>query len=232
MKLTIFAPALAAASLAQAVTTPEDRKGNFTVALFADSQGDACGANDISSAISLTTSSVPVSFTCFNVTDIFSHSNNSTTGFQSGRANYHDVGEQRNGVAWLLQNQHLYDNQANYSRVWYSQSNASRVEPGKAGKWVFYTYALSNCAQLAEGRPSRPNDHPWYETSCQTAVDGQCRLTPGPIVSFAISTAVQYNPSHGGCATWAKLGAASTLRQGAGTTVLIVASVVAVWFLG
>ena len=130
------------------------------MALFDDSQGDSCGANDISNAIALTTSSVPVSTTCFNVSDIFSRSNNSTTGFQNGAPHYHDVGDQRNGVAWLLQNQHLYDSKANYSCVWYSQSNSSKVEPGKAGKWVFYTYALPNCEQLAEGRPSRPNDHP------------------------------------------------------------------------
>ncbi|OAA74728.1 hypothetical protein LEL_08309 [Akanthomyces lecanii RCEF 1005] len=232
MKFTIFASVLAAASLVQAVTTPEQRKGNLTIALFADSQADSCGANDISNAISLTTNSIPVSFTCFNVLDTFSRSNNSTTGFQPGAASYHDDGEQRNGVAWLLQNKHLYDGNANYSRVWYSQVNTSRVDPGKAGKWVFYTYALPNCEQLAKGRPSRPNDHPWYETSCQTSVDGQCRVTAGPIVSFAINTAVGYNPAHDGCATWAKLGAAPTSRHGAGITALAVVGVVAMWLLG
>lgn len=229
MKLTLLGLILAAASLAQAASTPDARDGNLTIALFADSQGDSCSANDISSAISLTTSSIPVSFTCFNVSDIFSHSN-STTGFQNGLANYHDDGDQLNGVAWLAQNQHLYDAKANYSRVWYSQANASKVEPGKAGSWVFYTYALPNCEQLAKERPSRPNDHPWYETSCQTGKDGQCRLTPGPIVSFGINTAVVYNPTHGGCATWAKLGAALIVRQSAGT-VLAIATAMAIWLL-
>ncbi|TQV90998.1 hypothetical protein V2A60_008191 [Cordyceps javanica] len=229
MKSIIFALAWAA-SLAKAVITPDASNGNLTIALFADSQGDACSANDISNAISLTTSSLPVSFTCFNVGDIFSQSNTSTE-FTNGSANYHDDGDQRNGVAWRLQNQHLYDAKANYSRVWYAQANASRIEPGKDGSWVFYTYALPNCEQLAKERPSKPDEHPWYETSCQTGRDGQCRSTPGAIVSFGINTAASYNPSHGGCATWAKQGMAPSSRRGAGIKALTLVGVVALWLI-
>ncbi|OAR01231.1 hypothetical protein LLEC1_00184 [Akanthomyces lecanii] len=231
MKLNTVAPVLAAASLSQAVTTPEAGHGNLTIALFADGQGDSCNANDISNTMTLTTSSVPVSYTCFNVSDIFSQSN--STGFQNATSNVYDSDgdiQQPNGVAWFLQNEGLYDAIANYSRVWYSQANMSEIKEGKDAPWVFYTYAFANCRQLGEGHPKEGAD-PWFETSCQTKKDGQCRSTPGRIVSFAINRANSYNRGHGGCETWARLGAATRFGQRIGATVLGVASVAVVWLL-
>ncbi|KAJ4154182.1 hypothetical protein LMH87_010642 [Akanthomyces muscarius] len=231
MKLYTVAPALAATTLSQAITTPEAGHGNLTIALFADSQGDSCKANDISNTISLTTSSVPVVYTCFNVSDIFSQGN--STGFQNSTSNIYDGHgdiEQPNGIAWFLQNQNLYDAKANYSRVWYSQANTSEIKEGKDAPWVFYTYAFPNCRQLGEGHPEKGAD-PWFETSCQTKKDGQCRSTPGPVVSFAINRADSYNEGHGGCETWARLGAATRFGQGVSAAVLSVASAAAAWLL-
>ncbi|ATY59353.1 hypothetical protein A9K55_003526 [Cordyceps militaris] len=119
---TILAPVLAAASLTQAVVTPDASNGNFTFALFADGQGEACSANDISNTISLTTNSLP-----------------------NGLGSFHNNGQRRNDIAYLFQNQHLYNANANYSRVWYAQANASKIEPGKAASWMFFTYALPGC---------------------------------------------------------------------------------------
>ncbi|XWX02406.1 hypothetical protein V2A60_010443 [Cordyceps javanica] len=218
----------ATVSLSTAGTTPEAGHGNLTIALFPDQLGDSCNANDISGTVSLTTSSVPVVYTCFNVSDIFSQGN--STGFQNSTSNVYDSHgeiEQPNGVAWSLQNQNLYDAKANYSRVWYSQANVSEIKEGKDAPWVFYTYAFPDCRQLGEGHPEKGAD-PWFETSCQTSKDGQCRSTPGPIVSFAINRADSYNKGHGGCETWARLGAAARPGQGVGSTVVVVASLVAI----
>lgn len=118
---------------------------------------------------------------------------------------------------------------ANYSRIWYQQTNSARIDVGKDAPWVLYTYALPNCEQIAP-RPAKQEDHPWYETSCQTSEYGQCRVTSGPIVSFGLNTAVNYN-SHG-CATWAKFGAAAALRPSLGWTVLSATCVVGTWLLG
>lgn len=49
-----------------------------------------------------------------------------------------DNGQRGNGIAYLLAN-------ANYSRVWYAQANASKIEPGKAASWMSFTYALPGC---------------------------------------------------------------------------------------
>lgn len=119
-------------------------------------------------------------------------------------------------MSWLIRNKDHYDPKANYSNVWFRQVNTSETRhEGKAASWVFYTYAFPDCEQQhhdKDGEHTDPKDTPWFETSCQTSDDGQCKLTPNPIVSFYINKADKYNPTHGGCEKWAYMGSAATLR--------------------
>lgn len=136
-----------------------------------------------------------------------------------------------NGVAWLLRNQELYDPNANYSRVWYQQVNQTGAKEGKEASWVFYTYAFPDCEQVGLGIEDPYEVSPWFETSCQTGPDGQCRTTPKPIRSFGINRSDKYNVNHDGCEMWAKLGNADKLGKGVGKLVVAAAGMVTAWLV-
>lgn len=113
-------------------------ESNITVAFFSDSDGDSCEELDTSNALVLTTNTVPQDYTCFNVADIFSQSDDS--GFQndtSGVLNPDPNDPVPRGVYWQLRNRDLYDSKANYSRVWHEQVNETGdIEPGKNAPWI------------------------------------------------------------------------------------------------
>lgn len=199
------------------------------MAFFANDQEGSCKDSDTSNALVLTTSSVPRAYTCFNVTDIFSQSNNS--GFQNDTSLIWDHGpdpveHHPPGIAWLLQNQDAFDSKANYTRVWYEQVNQTgEIKAGEDGAWVFYTYAFPDCEQVG-GDDFELADYPWFETSCQTESGGQCQTVPSPIKSFAIASAAQYNSAQN-CEEWAYLGAAARLDCGAAMIAALAAGVAA-----
>ncbi|KAK7425870.1 hypothetical protein QQZ08_007584 [Neonectria magnoliae] len=207
--------------------------GNITVAFFADDQQDSCDSNDTSDSLVLTTSSIPTGFTCFNLTDIFSRSND--TGFQNATSPVYDSdGDviQPNGIDWLLQNRGSFDSKTNYSRVWYEQVNRTGdVEAGEDASWVFYIYAFPDCQQIVDGDNVDEDDYPWFETSCQTEDGGQCQTVPYSIKSFAINTAADYNKNHGQCEAWAYQGAAARFGHSISITVPVLACIAAVTLL-
>lgn len=174
---------------------------------------------------------MPNVFTCFNISDLFG--GNSSSGFQNATSRIYDSDGkviQPNGVAWQLSNMDQYDDKANYSRTWYEQRNITDAKEGGDASWVFYVYAFPNCEQLGPTE-AEPEENPWFETSCQTGNDGQCRTTPRQIRSFGINQAVNYNVGHGGCETWAMLGDASVAVPGLGKVLMGVAGVVTAWFV-
>ncbi|KAF4978168.1 hypothetical protein FZEAL_5413 [Fusarium zealandicum] len=182
--------------------------GNLTVAFFDASQEEACEANDTSRGLVLTTDSVPTSFTCFNVSDIFSQSNN--VGFRNGSMAITVDGEilEPNGVHWLLQNGGDFSSESNYSRVWYEQASLGSLnQAGEDAPWVFYIYAFDDCDQIGDDINVDSDQYPWYETSCLTQQGGQCQTLPYSIKSFGINKAENYNRNHDGCAAWAFMGA-------------------------
>ncbi|OAG07506.1 uncharacterized protein CC84DRAFT_1076306, partial [Paraphaeosphaeria sporulosa] len=184
---------------------------NITVAFFNDSDSTSCDSADTSKALVLTTRTIPASFVCFNVSDLFTQSN--TTGFSNGSTPYShpEQLELPNRVDWLISNLDNYDSNANYSRVWYEQNGPTgKVEEGVNGQWVFYIYAFEDCKQVG-GDAFDQNKNPWFENSCQTKDGGQCRTVPNTIKSFGLNKADEYNKGHGGCATWAYMGDAKRL---------------------
>ncbi|KAF1965687.1 hypothetical protein BU23DRAFT_438861, partial [Bimuria novae-zelandiae CBS 107.79] len=171
----------------------------ITVAFFPSSS--SCDPNNTSSALTLTTSTIPAPFTCFDVSSLFSSSN--TTGFSPGDTPFSNPDElpTPNGVYWSVDGLDNYDANANYTR----NSSTGKVEVGKDAHWVFYMYAFEDCMQLG-GDDFDMKDYPWFETSCQTKEGGQCREVPRTIKSLALNTAERYDVRHGGCETWAYLG--------------------------
>ncbi|KAK2827826.1 hypothetical protein FQN49_007301 [Arthroderma sp. PD_2] len=214
---------LAQGSFAQGVSG----NGNLTVSFFADDQ-EECPANDTSQGITLTTSTVPYGYTCFNVTDIFSQPNK--TGFQNATQEVHNI-NQPNGIYWLLQNQENFDPQSNYSSVWYEQVNKTgEAVAGREGSWVLFFYPFPNCEQVG-GDGLNEDEYPWFETSCQTMPGGQCRTVPHPIKSFAILSAAGYNQVHKPCETWAFKGAATSLKQPSLQLIAVLASLLVIFLV-
>ncbi|EEU43454.1 uncharacterized protein NECHADRAFT_82763 [Fusarium vanettenii 77-13-4] len=191
--------------------------GNLTVAFFTDDQEESCQAKDTSKGIFFTTSSIPTELTCFNLTDMFSQSND--TGFQEALEPLED---RSSGINWLLQNRDDFDSKANYSQIRYELLNkTTEDESGKVSAWSLYVYAFANCQQIVDGDNVDADDFPWFESTCQTEKGGECQGVPYPIKSFAI---VSTN-KEGKCEAWAKQGSAA--RVG-GKVLLLVSTFVTV----
>ncbi|KAF4468341.1 hypothetical protein FALBO_4776 [Fusarium albosuccineum] len=163
--------------------------GNLTVAFFTDGQEESCTAKDTSKGLILTTPTIPTELTCFNLTDVFSQSND--TGFQEALEPLED---KSSGVNWLLQNRDDFDSKANYSQI-----------RGEVAAWVLYVYAFPNCQQIVNGDNVDADDYPWFESSCQTHEGGECQGVSYPTKSFAI---VSTN-KEGKCEAWATQGSAT-----------------------
>lgn len=178
---------------------------NFTVAFFSNEDSTSCDSADTSKGIVLTTRTVPASFTCFNVSDVFSQSN--ITGFaNSSTPIYPEDRDHPNGVDWFISNLDNYDSNANYTNMWYEQNGANgKIEEGVNGRWVLWTYQFEDCQQLGE-EPFDYSKNPWFETSCQTKDGGQCRTVPDSIKSFALNLPGGYNKGHESCETWGYMG--------------------------
>lgn len=173
----------------------------MTIAFFTNDQGESCQAKDTSKGIILTTSSIPTELICFNLTDIFSQSND--TGFQEALQPLED---KSTGVNWLLQNRDEFDSKANYSQIRYELLNkTTEDESGEVSAWSLYVYAFSNCQQIVDGDNVDADDFPWFESTCQTKEGGECQGVPYPIRSFAIVSANK----KGECEAWAKQGSAT-----------------------
>ncbi|KAG4431472.1 hypothetical protein IFR05_013044 [Cadophora sp. M221] len=115
-------------------------------------------------------------------------------------------------IDYLLSNQAAYNPSTNYTRVHYTQVNQTgEIKASAAGRWVFYTYPFLDCAQVG-GDDFKMEEYPWFETSCQTGVEGECRDVVKSVRSFAIGPAERYDRGHGQCEVWAELGGAGMLE--------------------
>lgn len=180
----------------------------MTIAFFGDEDPTSCAKNDISKGLVFTTNTIPYSFTCFNISDIFTQ-NNKTSG--TTNASLH-IGPPEalpypNYVNWSVSNLDIYDANSVYSRVWYNQQPVGSHE-GDKGHWVLWLYAFADCKQNG-GDDYAIETWPWFSTSCTTKEGGQCRALQTTIKSFALNQAEEYNTAHKMCQTWAKMGAAT-----------------------
>jgi len=205
---------------------------NLTINFYPDSKQKACEGGVATDAVTLTTGSVPRAYTCFNITDLFS--SGKTVGFQddtygdqqSESSNVHQDADSTppKGVAYLLKGLEGYKEGTNYTNIWYKNVNdTGTIDEGETSRWVIHTYAFNNCEQVG-GDDFETEDYPWFDASCQTSSDGQCRALAQPIKSFAIGPATEYGGG-GSCAVWAELGAAQRLVPGVYALTALVAGV-------
>ncbi|CAL3962358.1 unnamed protein product [Diplocarpon coronariae] len=199
--------------------------GNLTIS-FAKDSAAACGSGGPPEAMSLTTSSVPRVYTCFNISDVFAAAA-AATGFQRSQGT---SGSGEQGVGYALGNLASYDGRSNYSQVSIRQTNLTRDQSGQgraSGRRVT-VYAFPDCAQVSRegGGDDEPYDaHPWFEQSCQTAAGGDCHTVPYSVRSFSIVE----DHSQGRCRDWAFLGAAPASTPLRVTRMGALAALVGLW---
>ncbi|KAL7803527.1 hypothetical protein V8C44DRAFT_344002 [Trichoderma aethiopicum] len=202
--------------------------GNITFAFFPSDHGDACSSYDISKAITLTTESLPVQqYTCFNMSDIFSQ--NKSTGFQHLRSKS-DRHKLPGGVYWSIDNQELYDPNANYTWTWLKMGSAQLASEDPMGPqlsaWIFYQYTLADCEQVRPGDDAG-DATPWSMTDCGTPDEGLCMSASRPIRSFAINSLGDRVHREGGCWGWETFGNAAATSTNVHIGGLLVAAVAA-----
>ena len=120
-------------------------------------------------------------------------------------------------------NSHAFDIRANYSRIWYQQTNESMygtTAPGETAARLLTVYPERGCKQ---GRGYPPEDiglAPFYSWTCQSEASGECYSTPEEIQSFHISSAAEYEDD-GDCWAMEARGSAADLKPGRVSTVFV-----------
>lgn len=115
-------------------------------------------------------------------------------------------------------NRATFDVNANYSRIWYQQTNESMygtTAPGEIAARQLYVYSERSCEQ-GKGNPLVDiGVVPYYGWNCQSEADGECYSTPQEIQSFSISSAALFEETHGGdCWAMEARGSATDLKPG------------------
>jgi hypothetical protein len=120
-----------------------------------------------------------------------------------------------NASAWTLR--------ANYSRIWYQQTNESMydtAEPGKQAARLLTVYPERNCRQSRGYPPWELELAPVYVWTCQSEASGECYSTAIEIQSFLISSAATYKNGRG-CVAMEARGSAEELKPGYFLSVIV-----------
>lgn len=146
---------------------------------FADDSTDSCSTsnNASASAVTFSTSSIPNGFVCFNLNETFT-ANRSSGVVTSGHTDYP-------AIDWITHNGAGFDPNANYSRIWYQQTNATGTDGAGAGKLAaryLLVYPGYNCNQVSDY-----TTRSIYLQSCQSDVGGQCNTAWYSVASFQIA---------------------------------------------
>jgi hypothetical protein len=176
---------------------------------------------------------------CYNLADLFAHnfSNVSTHGpFLPGRlngTNATNVTSTINGTISTANapnrlnvsiiNTAAWTIRANYSRIWYQQTNESMydtTEPGEVAARLLTVYPERNCRQSRGYPPWEFKLAPVYVWTCQSEASGECYSTSIEIQSFQISSAATYGNGRD-CVAMEKRGSAEELKPGYFLSVIV-----------
>ncbi|KAG9664404.1 hypothetical protein KCU95_g828, partial [Aureobasidium melanogenum] len=209
-----FSKLLLAASLAvQALA----QNTNLTFS-FSPASLDTCASNGSAKAITFTTSSVPPTYQCFNIEDLFASSNTSSTygsrtTQQSSITSYEEI-------SWRIFNADAYSTQTNYSRIWYQQQNVTSPAQGEDAARIFEVFSGRDCHQTGS---SNETVYPIWGWTCQSSASGECYETPYNIMSFQIGSAAAVNSAVKKC--WVASTGAAAERSGGSRTAAAVGAV-------
>ena len=112
---------------------------------------------------------------------------------------------------------------ANYSRIWYQQTNKSMpgtTAPGEMAARLLTVYTVRDCRQNRGYPPKELELAPVYSWTCQSEAAGECYSTSEEIQSFHISSAAVYGDGKH-CVTMEARGSAEELRPGCFLSVFV-----------
>jgi hypothetical protein len=171
---------------------------------------------------------------CYNLADLFASnfSNVSIPGEPlPGRPNTTiSIANAPNRLNVTTLNKAAFDVGANYSRIWYQQTNETMygtTAPGEIAARLLNVYPERDCEQGKGYPPADIGLEPFYSWTCQSEAEGECYSTPEEIKSFGISSATVYGEANGGdCFAMEARGSAAELKPGTFWTVFVAFMVV------
>jgi hypothetical protein len=152
---------------------------------------------------------------CYNLADLFAsnYSNVSIPGLSNATSS---ITRDSNRLNVTALNRAAFNVNANYSRIWYQQTNETMygtTAPGEIAARLLNVYPDRDCKQ---GKGYPPEDiglAPYYSWNCQSEAEGECYSTPEEIQSFGISSAALYGETYGGhCFAMEARGSAAELK--------------------
>lgn len=193
---------------------------NLTVTFHSanTAEGEGCSFSNPSTSLLFTTSSIPITYQCFNLDSLFSTRNTSQT---TGSRNESIAGSRDpvESITWTTEQADAYLPHRNYSQVTYSSRNISEPEEGAEGSWLFEVFNGRDCHatnDTAEGESLAP----WIGWTCQSAEGGECTTVPFSVASFHVGGASVINARDGKCWNAAYLGAAPGRSAGVSSAVV------------
>ncbi|CAD0100287.1 unnamed protein product [Aureobasidium mustum] len=184
---------------------------------FSPATLDTCAANGSAEAITFTTSSVPPTYQCFNIEDLFASSNTSSSyGSRTSQQSTITYEE----VSWRIFNADTYSTQTNYSRLRYQQQNITSPSQGEDAARMLEVFSGRDCHQTGS---SNTTVYPILGWTCQSSASGDCYEAPYNIMSFQIGSAAAINSAAKKC--WVASTGAAAEKLGSGRTATNVGAV-------
>jgi hypothetical protein len=198
---------------------------NITIRFFPTTQ-DTCSYTNTTSALTFTTSSIPILSHCFDFASLFS--GNSTQGFVNQTENQGSTVWGEAGIHWQLFNAETFDPQTNYSGILYRQHVTNPTDdddkPGQHADRRVTLYGAKKCRE-SDGQSELL---PWYGFDCWSENEGSCGTLPYGIVSFSVQP--QQDEEQGTCWVFAERGAAASVGTSSrGVVAVVVSTFMAVW---
>ncbi|KAK5636139.1 hypothetical protein RRF57_011851 [Xylaria bambusicola] len=155
---------------------------NLTLTFYPE-EDNTCSGDD-SKAISFTTSSYPVSQSCFNLDEIFTR--NSTGGIRNQSSSTITAPNDQ-GIRWAIINAQAWDPTGNYSHVKYEQLNTLGKNEDDDATYASRRVNIYNGEDCLQVASSNGEDvAPWFGWTCHSSSDDNCRTSPFNIKSFII----------------------------------------------
>ncbi|THW90557.1 hypothetical protein D6D15_04483 [Aureobasidium pullulans] len=149
---------------------------------------------------------IPYYSVCFNLDELFTENNNTGIVQQS------EILQSRpTNFSWSASGNENYNLLANYSQVWYQQTNITgKIGAGQDAARQLSVYSGRDCHSI-NGSELRTLE-PWIGWTCQSEAGGQCDTVPISIKSFLIADASSINNGYPKCWDDAVMGGASRAR--------------------
>ena len=148
---------------------------------------------------------------CYNLAELFL----SNSSRPANVSDWTDA-EDRNPLNATALNSVAFDYRANYSRIWYQQTNDSMygtIAPGEMAARQITVYPERDCTQGKGYPPRELGMAPYYSWNCQSKASGSCFSLPEEVKSFYVRSAATFQETWGdGCWDMEARGGAAVLQ--------------------